>query len=68
MKQSFLFLVVFLVGCSFNSGAHISYHRIEQPSKLMYSCNYSDHWFSWDRTIAMCETLEECNQKCSALK
>lgn len=68
MKQLILFMVVFLVGCSVNSGPHVTYHRVEQPSKIMYYCEYSDHWFSMDRTIAICDTLEECNGKCSNLK
>lgn len=63
-----LILLLFCTGCSLNAGPHVTYHRIMQPDKMMYSCNMSDHWFSMDRTVAMCDTLEECNEKCAALK
>lgn len=61
-----LILLVLLTGCSLNQGSHVTYHRVEMPAKIMWYCEFSDHWYSWNRTLAMCETMDECNEICKA--
>jgi hypothetical protein len=38
-----------------------------QVSVQKWSCEYSDSRFSRNRTVAICETSDECNKLCAAL-
>lgn len=66
MRHLLLLAVMMVVAsCSLNTGPHVTYGHVDV---LKYYCNYSDHWYSQDRTIAMCDTQQECNDKCAALR
>lgn len=64
MKYSFG-LIVCLLLCSCTKGPHVS-SRSVYISK--YACEYSESIWTQDRTIALCDTVEECNKICEGLR
>ena len=61
-------MLVVVAGCSCSVGPHVTHRQIDMPSVLKYECVYSDHWYTWDRTIALCDTQSECNDTCAKLE
>lgn len=59
-------LALLLAGCSCNVGPHVGTETIIQPNTLKYTCKVSDHWYTWDRVLAYCDTQKECNDICAA--
>lgn len=51
-----------LAGCSLNVGPHV---RATQILVTKYVCEYSDSYTSQDRTLAYCDTQQECNEICA---
>lgn len=62
--MKWMLFALLLSGCTLNVGPHVTTEALQITK---YACQYSDHWFSWNRTIALCNTAEQCNAICEKL-
>ena len=65
MKKFLLVLGLFLGGCS--KGPHVASSQECGAYKVKYRCDYSNSVWQTNRTIAICDTQEECNKICATL-
>lgn len=62
MKKVIL-AALLLTACT--KGTHVT---TSQRYIMMYQCEYRSGWFTTDRTVALCDKIEECNKICAEYK